>query len=42
VPSYNFEHIPVITGDPYDYGAPSAGDYADLGTEGGAEPLPVA
>jgi cytochrome c oxidase subunit 1 len=31
VPWYNFEHIPVITNDPYHYGEPGAPAVADLG-----------
>ena len=31
VPWYNFEHIPVVTNDPYHYGEPDAAPVADLG-----------
>ena len=31
VPWFNFEHIPVITNDPYHYGEPDAAPVADLG-----------
>ena len=31
VPWFNFEHIPVVTNDPYHYGEPDAAPVADLG-----------
>jgi cytochrome c oxidase subunit 1 len=31
VPLYNFDEIPEITGDPYDYGVPGAAPVARLG-----------
>jgi cytochrome c oxidase subunit 1 len=31
VPWFNFEHIPVVTNDPYHYGEPDAPPVADLG-----------
>jgi cytochrome c oxidase subunit 1 len=34
VPSYNFERIPVIMNDPYNYGEENAPAYADLGLRG--------
>ena len=45
VPWFNFEHIPVVTNDPYHYGEPDAAPVADLGMamsavapEGSVEP----